>query len=117
MVQTKINEMNKEEKYSVEIIRYTIPNNDRISFENAYKEAGIYLKASPYCLGYNILHGDDEPNHYIVTIYWTSKDDHLNGFRKSQQFPSFLNLVRPYYNNIDEMKHYKDTSITWHKDH
>ena len=101
--------------HSVEIVRYTIPNDKFESFETAYKEAGEYLKASSYCLGYDILHGDDEPSHYIVTIYWTSKDDHLNKFRKSKEFSGFLSLVRPFYGNIDEMKHYNSTSIFWRK--
>lgn len=101
--------------YSIEIIRYTIPEEKGADFESDYLKAGAYLEASPYCLGYNILHGDDEPDHYIVTIYWTSKEEHLNGFRKSTEFQHFFKLVNPYYSNIDEMKHYNKTSISWSK--
>lgn len=111
----QINEMNMN-NYSVEIIRYTIQKERGADFEKAYEKAGEYLAASPFCLGYNVLRGDEEPEHYIVTIYWTSKEEHLNGFRKSADFQKFLKLVSPYYNNIDEMKHYNKTSILWGKD-
>lgn len=99
--------------YSIEIIRYTISKDQSVAFEEAYKKAGLYLQESPYCRGYHVLRGDEEPGHYIVTIYWTSKEDHLSRFRSSEQFTNFLSLVRPYYNNIDEMKHYQATSTSW----
>ena len=114
--QTSKNNMSTKENYSVEIIRYTLPDDKLESFETAYQEAGKYLKDSPSCLGYHILHGEDEPNNYIVTIYWTSKEDHLNGFRKSTQFSGFFHLVKPYFNHIEEMKHYNETSIAWSKE-
>lgn len=107
--------MNSQDNYSVEIIRYTISEDQSANFEKAYQQAGAYLRDSPYCQGYHVLHGEDEPNHYIVTIYWTSKEDHLSKFRKSPQFSNFLDLVKPYYNNIDEMKHYQATNIKWSK--
>jgi quinol monooxygenase YgiN len=108
--------MEKKKDYSVEIIRYNIATDQQKNFEQAYTNAGKYLKASPYCLGYKVIHGKEEPNRYIVIIHWTSMDEHLNGFRKSADFMPFLNLVRPFYNNIDEMKHYETTSMEWVKE-
>jgi quinol monooxygenase YgiN len=101
--------------FSVEVIRYNIPQDKGAAFEKAYAEAGKHLQASPYCLGYQVLHGNDEPDHYMVIIHWTSKEEHLQGFRKSQEFGPFFNLVKPFYNNIEEMKHYDQTATTWTK--
>ncbi|QMU31585.1 antibiotic biosynthesis monooxygenase [Adhaeribacter radiodurans] len=101
---------------SVEIIRYAIPETQHTAFENAYTEAGKLLQNSPYCLGYNLIKGTDEPDHYILTIYWTSVEEHLNGFRKSSDFGAFFNLIRPFYTNIQEMKHYEQTNLTWQKE-
>lgn len=108
--------MNTAKNYSVEIIRYTIPKDQQSSFEDAYGKAAKLLEASPYCLGYQIIHGEEEPEHYIVTIHWTSMDDHLSKFRKSNEFSGFFNLVRPFFNNIEEMKHYNLTPISWSKE-
>jgi heme-degrading monooxygenase HmoA len=107
--------MDKSKNYSVEIIRYNIPTDQRTNFEEAYSSAGAILKSSSYCLAYEIIHGVDEPQHYIVRIHWTSADDHINGFRKSKEFMAFYNLVKPFYNNIEEMKHYETTVISWSK--
>lgn len=105
--------MDKNKNYSVEIIRYVISADQRASFEKAYENAAAILQASPYCLGYEIIHGTDEHANYIVRIHWTSVEDHLNGFRKSREFASFFNLVKPFYSAIQEMKHYEMTAVAW----
>ena len=107
--------MHKNNNYSVEIIRYNVASDQRSSFEEGYAKAGAILQKSPYCLGYEIIHGVDEPEHYIVRIHWTSKQDHMNGFRNSPEFGTFFNLVKPFYNNIEEMKHYEATPTVWNK--
>lgn len=99
--------------FSVEIIRYNISQDEGRNFEKAYTEASTYLQASEYCLGYRVIHGNDEPDHYIVIIHWTSKEDHLQKFRKSAEFTPFFNLVKPFYSNIEEMKHYDLTPNKW----
>jgi len=114
--QNNSNNMDAKKNYSVEIIRYNIAKENQPGFEQAYSNAAQYLQSSKYCLGYQVIHGKEEPNHYIVVIHWTSIDEHLNGFRKSPQFMPFFNLVKPFYNNIEEMKHYELTPITWQKE-
>lgn len=104
-----------DKNYSTEIIRYNVPATERSNFEKAYQDAGQYLQASPYCLGYQVIHGNEEPNHYIVIIHWTSQQDHLQLFRKEKGFFAFFNLVKPFYNNIEEMKHYDLTPNKWTK--
>lgn len=106
---------NMDTNYSVEIIRYTISSENRAAFETAYAEAGKLLQQSSYCLGYKLIRGVEEPNKYILVIHWTSLNDHLQGFRKSELFPPFFNLVKPFYNNIEEMKHYEHTETQWAK--
>jgi quinol monooxygenase YgiN len=99
---------------STEIIRYKVSESDRETFINAYTAAAKHLEASKYCMGYELIQGEEEPDNFIVVIYWTSKDDHLNGFRKSAEFGPFFNLVKPFYSNIEEMKHY-NSKFKWTK--
>lgn len=107
--------MDKIKNYSVEIIRYNVPEDEKANFEEAYHKAGAVLKASPFCLGYDIIRGVEVKQNYIVRIHWTSVDDHLNGFRKSKEFTSFFAIVKPFYNNIEEMKHYELTGTVWNR--
>jgi quinol monooxygenase YgiN len=106
--------MSEANANSVEIIRYTIPGDLHTNFENAYGEAAEHLKKSTHCLAYQLLHGEDEPDNYIIIIIWKSREEHLQGFRKSAEFIPFFNLVKPFYNNIVEMKHYTK-KIYWER--
>ena len=95
----------------VEHVRYKIDEDRRTAFEQAYGQAQASLQASSYCLGYELSHCIEEPDHYILRIEWDSMDGHLEGFRKSAAFPPFLQAVRPFYHDIKEMQHYEVTPI------
>jgi quinol monooxygenase YgiN len=97
----------------VEYIRYRIPDNDRrAQFQDAYKTAETFLEASPNCLGYEISHCVEKPEHYIVRIEWDSLDGHLKGFRVSKEFQGFFERVKPFFNEIEEMQHYEVVTTT-----
>ena len=96
----------------LEYIRYRISAPRRRSeFESAYAAAAAHLDASPYCLGYELSHGVEEPEHYVLRIEWTSREDHEKGFRGGPHFPPFLAHVRPFIDDIEEMKHYERTAV------
>lgn len=109
----KNNTMENKNTHSVEIIRYKVPAGQHKDFEDAYAAGGKHLQESPYCLFYEVVKGVEEPDRYIVRIHWTSREDHEKGFRQSSQFRGFFNYVRPYFNNIEEMKHYEYTAVSW----
>jgi quinol monooxygenase YgiN len=90
----------------VEYLRYTVPEQEAKSFERAYAQAAAPLLASLNCMGYDVARCTDEPASYIVRIHWNSAEGHLEGFRKSPQFPPFFALVKPFLRHIAEMRHY-----------
>ena len=95
----------------VEYIRYKIAAEQRESFIDAYKNASEELNTSEYCLAYELTECEEEAGQFILRIEWTSTDEHLHGFRKSAEFPSFFAKIKPYFNNIQEMRHYKLTKV------
>jgi len=91
----------------VEYIRYTVPADDAESFQRAYQDAGAVLDADPHGLGYDVARGVEEPEHFVVRIQWDSIEGHEQGFRTSPAFQTFFSAVRPFFGQIDEMKHYE----------
>lgn len=91
---------------TVEYIRYRIDADRRDAFVAAYREAVTALDDSEYCVGYQLAHCEEEPDRFILRIYWTSTDDHLNRFRPSAQFRRFFPPIRPFVDDIEEMQHY-----------
>lgn len=96
---------------TVEYIRYKVTEEQREAFVEAYQKASEQLDASEYCLAYELTECEEEAGQFILRIEWTSKEEHLNGFRKSNLFPPFLAHVKPFFNNIQEMRHYRLTKL------
>ena len=97
----------------VEYIRYEI--SDPEPFLLGYESARAALDASPHCVAYELSRCTEEPTSFILRIEWDSTEGHLDGFRKSREFATFLAAVRPFIGNIREMRHYALTSIVARK--
>ena len=95
----------------VEYVRYAIPAGRDEEFLAAYRSAAEELRASKHCLDYEVTRCTEEPTSFIVRIEWDSLDGHLQGFRKSVEFPSFFAKVKPFFEQIQEMKHYALTDV------
>jgi quinol monooxygenase YgiN len=97
----------------VEYIRYEVT--DPTAFGDAYEQARASLEGSAHCLAYELSRCVEEPNAFILRIEWDSLDGHLQGFRKSSDFPPFLRAVQPFIGQIREMRHYEVTPIAHRK--
>ena len=95
----------------VEYIRYRLKEGRAEDFIAAYARAASSLNASQYCLRYELARCKEEPDVFILRIEWTSTEDHMQGFRKSAEFRSFLPEIRPYIDEIEEMRHYEVTEV------
>ena len=97
----------------VEYIRYEVA--DAEALERAYEAARTALDASPHCLAYELSRCTEAPGSCILRIEWDSSDGHLQGFRRSPEFAGFFAAVRPFLNDIREMRHYAVTSVSARK--
>lgn len=96
----------------VEYIRYSVAGADRrAEFEDSYEQAAVSLDASPHCLGYELAHGVEEPENYILRIEWDSLEGHEQGFRPSPEFRAFFAKIRSFVGDIEEMRHYEVTKV------
>lgn len=96
-----------------EVIRYKISPEEAERFEESYRKAEAILQKSPYCLGYQLLRGVEQPENWILLLQWDSVTGHEEGFRKEASFRDFLELVRPFLKQIEEMKHYEMRKMQW----
>ena len=95
----------------VEYIRYKIESERQKEFEDAYEQVGRSLSDSPHCIQYELSHCVEESKNYVLRIEWDSQNGHLKGFRTSPEFQTFLEAVRPFFNDIEEMNHYEVTKV------
>ena len=76
-----------------------------------YTTAAAELHDSQHCHAYEVSHGIEEPDNYVVRIEWDSLEGHEQGFRKSPGFAPFFAAVKPFFEQIEEMHHYRPTGI------
>lgn len=95
----------------VEYIRYRVGEGREREFERSYAEASEALDVSPNCLAYEVSRCAEEPTVFVVRIEWDSAEGHLEGFRRSPDFRRFLQAVRPFFDYIEEMRHYERTGV------
>jgi quinol monooxygenase YgiN len=93
----------------VEYIRYNIDDGRSEAFQQAYEHAAEALQASDHCERYEVARCSEDPTRHVVRIEWDSEEGHLDGFRKSPEFQRFFTAVRPFVNEIEEMRHYQVT--------
>jgi len=96
---------------TVEYIRYKVTPEQREAFIQSYKNASEQLENSEFCMAYELTECEEEPCQFILRIEWTSSEEHISGFRKSSVFPAFFANVKPFFDNIQEMRHYKLTEV------
>ncbi len=101
---------------TTEVIRYKIPSAQAEDFEQAYQQAEIILRKSKHCLGYDILRGIDQSETRIVSLHWDSVEGYEKGFRRESEFTVFLNPVKPFFQQIQEMKHYEHREMRWKRE-
>jgi quinol monooxygenase YgiN len=97
----------------VEYVRYRIEPARAVAFLAAYETAAESLRASPHCLGYELSQCTEARDAHVLRILWDSAEGHLQGFRKSAPFEAFFAAIRPYVSDIDEMRHYELTKVSW----
>ena len=90
----------------IEYVPYTVGEDRSAEFEQAYRHASAVLEADEHCLGYEVARGMEEPEHFVVRIEWDSVEGHEKGFRTSPRFAEFFKAVQPFFDQIEEMKHY-----------
>jgi heme-degrading monooxygenase HmoA len=95
----------------VEYLRYTVPAGREDEFVEAYRQAAAALEQSPHSLAYEVAQCIDEPTTFVVRLEWDSPEGHLEGFRRSPQFGTFFQPVRPFVQSVQEMRHYRVTRV------
>ena len=91
----------------IEYLRYTVPIERGDEFVAAYDRASEPLLAAPQCHAFNLARCVEDPTRFILRIEWTSADEHVKGFRGSEHFKAFFAHVKPFVEQIDEMRHYE----------
>jgi heme-degrading monooxygenase HmoA len=77
-----------------------------VEFEASFKEAQEIISSVKGWLGHQLQQCLEVPNRYILLVQWQKLEDHIVGFRESEGYQKWRNLLHHYYSPFPVVEHY-----------
>ena len=61
---------------------------------------------------FRLQRGIEQSSTYLLLIEWGSVEDHMQGFRESELFVRWRELIGPYFAAPPEVEHYEAPVVT-----
>ncbi|HEY1721706.1 MAG TPA: antibiotic biosynthesis monooxygenase [Magnetospirillaceae bacterium] len=76
------------------------------AFEAAMKTARPLIAATPGFEGIEVRRCVEAPNRYLLLVTWRALEDHTVGFRQSERYQEWRNLLHHFYDPFPIVEHY-----------
>ena len=76
-------------------------------FEEAVTKGREVIAASRGFISLQLHRGIERPDQYTLLIRWETLEDHTVGFRESDAFPRWRELIGPYFEGQPVVEHWE----------
>lgn len=76
-------------------------------FERAFAEARPLIEATPGFEGLELQRCLEQPDQYLLLVRWTTLEAHTEGFRGSDRYPKWRELLHHFYDPFPVVEHYE----------
>jgi heme-degrading monooxygenase HmoA len=76
-------------------------------FESDFALAGQYISSINGYIEHTLQRCLEQPNKYILLVKWEKLEDHTIGFRKSEVYLKWRDLLHHYYEPFPVVEHYE----------
>lgn len=83
----------------------TIMPGRALAFEDAAAAAAPLFQKAPGALSFRLDRSIETPLEYTLTVAWATLEDHTVGFRNSEAFTKWRELVGPHFAEAPQVKH------------
>ncbi|MGZ4613544.1 MAG: antibiotic biosynthesis monooxygenase family protein [Kineosporiaceae bacterium] len=85
------------------------PGRER-EFEAVFAEARLVISAAAGCRWVQLARGVERPSVYVLLVGWDSVEAHVTGFRGSDRFLRWRELIGPYFATPPDVEHLRVVS-------
>ena len=78
----------------------------RDAFEEAFRVASPLIAASAGYISHELRRCLETPNRYLLLVQWKTLEDHTVGFRSSERYAEWKNLLHKFYDPFPLVEHY-----------
>ena len=75
-------------------------------FEKAFSIAKGIIESMPGYISHELQKCVEKNNRYILLVKWKTIEDHTVGFRKSEEYEEWKNLLHHFYDPFPIVEHY-----------
>jgi heme-degrading monooxygenase HmoA len=94
----------------LEVARLDVRPGQDATFLAAFAEARPLLEATPGFLGLDLRRCVDEgaTHRFLLLVQWETVEAHTVGFRQSERYPRWRELLHHFYDPFPIVEHYAD---------
>ena len=91
----------------LELADFSIQPGQNAAFEEAIQHGlQTVISQAKGFEGFKLNHCIENPQRYILQIFWTTLEDHTVGFRSSPAFPACRAIVGPFFASPPVVEHF-----------
>ena len=83
-----------------------------LEFERAFAEARKIIAAADGFRSLRLARCLERPHRYLLLVEWASLEDHVEGFRKSEPFARWRQLLHHFYDPFPTVEHFAAVTST-----
>ena len=91
---------------------FAVQPGSEADFEAAMEQAVQIISQSGGFRSFRLQRGIEQPSSYLLLVEWDSVEDHMQGFRESELFVRWRELIGPYFASAPEVEHYTAPVVT-----
>ncbi len=77
------------------------------AFERAFQKAKEIIYPMQGLNAVQLIKHLDQPDRYILMVFWDHLEDHTEGFRKSDAYEEWKALLHPFYESMPILEYYQ----------
>jgi heme-degrading monooxygenase HmoA len=93
---------------TLEVAILNIRRGQETAFETAMKNARPLIEATPGFISIDIRRCVETPNRYLLLVSWRALEDHTIGFRQSDRYQQWRDLLHHFYDPFPSVEHYNE---------
>lgn len=95
----------------LEIAQFAVRPGTADEFAAAVQEALPLVRATEGLQTVRLVRGIESPDRFVLLIEWDTVEAHTEGFRQSDRYPRWRELISPYFDGDPTVEHYRDVPV------
>ena len=91
----------------LEVAILNVKAGEEASFEATFAKAQSIIIGMNGYISHQLQKCIDDPSKYVLLVNWQTLEDHTIGFRESQPYKAWKEMLHHYYDPIPTVEHYQ----------